>query len=188
MLNSFVVTPLDIQPAIAGLSLTKTEVTAVTKACEAIKTNLALEAQAAPEALRLKLHEAELVFNATGSSDALHGFQEAGRALAGAGESYPGTQRATALRNEAAIDELKSIALRVADDLHAKILESAARVAEAEAVAKSVFSDLSFADSFDVRLQRTLDLLAEDRLRIVNQCAALDRLCQWGLVAQNPYL
>ncbi|MCX8496163.1 MAG: hypothetical protein ORN51_08280 [Akkermansiaceae bacterium] len=186
MTHSFVIQPLDIQPAIAGLSLTKSEIAIVQAACAKIKSALALEAQAHPDNLRTKLHEAELHFNDSGTEEALQAFQDAARSLAGATEGFAGIQRSTAHRNEGVIDELKPIALRMADELSAKIREGANQVAAAEQSARSAFADINFEQAFDQRLQRTLDLLASDRKRIETQHAALDQLCQWGL-CENPY-
>ena len=181
-----VIEPLDIQPAISGLSLTKSEVAIVQAACAKIKSALALEQAAHPDNLRTKLHEAELAFNATGSEEPLQAYQDAARSLAGATEGFAGIQRSTAHRNEAAIDGLKEIALRVADSLNGAIREAAGLVAGAETAAKATFGDLDFSNSFDSRLQRTLDLLAEDRRRIESQHAALHFLCSWGL-CDSPY-
>ena len=186
MNHSFVIQPLDIQPAIAGLSLTKAEVAIVAKACQSIRENLRLEREASPDALRAKVHEAEIVFNTECSEEALAALQEAGRKLAGASESFPAVQRATLIRNEAAIDGLKEIALRVCDSLHSAIREAAGLVAQAETAAKGAFSNLDFSASFDDRLQRTLDLLGEDRKRIERDHAALHFLVSWHL-AENPY-
>ncbi|MCX8496906.1 MAG: hypothetical protein ORN51_12060 [Akkermansiaceae bacterium] len=186
MINQFQVHPLDIAPAIASLTLTKNETTAVSKACDKIRANLALEAQAHPDNLRTKLHEAELHFNDTGSEESLQAYQDAARALAGATEGFAGVQRSTAHRNEGVIDSLMPIALRAADELHAKIREAAGKVAEAENSAKTAFSNLDFSASFDDRLQRTFDLLAEDRMKIEQNHAALHFLVSWHL-AENPY-
>ena len=187
MINDNQITALDVSPAIASLTLTKQEATAIAKVCDQIKNNLALEAQASPDALREKLHLAEVRLNTEGTEQAIEDYKEAARNFAGATEGFGGIQRSTAHRNEVLIESLKLIALAKADELLAAIHVSADQVAAAEQSAKSAFGDLSFADSFDARLQRTLDLLAEDRLRIANQGAALDRLCQWGLT-ENPYL
>ena len=186
MINQFQVTPLDIGPAIDSLSLTKAEAAIVSKSCDAIRANLQLERDASPDALRAKVHDAEIVFNTECSEEALAALQEAGRKLAGASESFPAVQRATLIRNEAAIDELKEIALRVCDSLHSAIREAAGLVAQAETAAKTAFSNLDLTDAFDDRLQRTLDLLSEDRKRIEQNHAALHFLVSWHL-AENPY-
>ncbi|MCX8497143.1 MAG: hypothetical protein ORN51_13260 [Akkermansiaceae bacterium] len=186
MTNSFQVHPLDIGPAIAGLSLTRAEAAIVAKACQSIRENLRLEREASPDVLRGHRDVAEAHFNNEGTAEALEALQAAGRAFAGTSESYPSIQRSTEHRNNLVIDELKPIALRVADSLHAKIREAATQVAEAEDSAKGAFSNLDFSASFDSRLQRTLDLLSEDRRKIEQDHAALHYLCSWGLCA-SPY-
>jgi hypothetical protein len=136
--------------------------------------------------LSIAADQAEAAYAADPSRENREKLNSAVARNASAEASYPAINRAANLALRTTIDSLQPVAERVLDAVAADLETEGSKRREEIVKADAVFGTCGDCAEFDRRLQRTRDVLADERVTIRQKGASLAWLADKGF-AVNPY-